>query len=156
MHAKVNPSTISAVLISMATASLVTMLSLNHISHIIHADLYNYGLRFSYRWAMPYWVFSGIIFGFCWTNIAISMIITFYVYRKNRKVALISKNEDVIQLKQANEQRKLDECAASSREPQLFEKESDAGATREFAEEGVKSPEMMTSNIADQKSHGAA
>lgn len=84
METQVNPSVISVVLIAMAAASLFVMLSLNQINYLVHGDLYDYGLQFSYRWAMPYWVFSGIVFGLSWVNIFIATIITLYVVKKRR------------------------------------------------------------------------
>jgi hypothetical protein len=85
METQVNPSVISVVLIAMAAASLVIMLSLNQINYLVHGALYDFGLTFSYRWAMPYWVFSGILFGLSWANIFIAIIITVHVVRKSRK-----------------------------------------------------------------------
>jgi hypothetical protein len=84
METQVNPSVISVVLIAMAAASLFVMLSLNQINYLVHGDLYDYGLQFSYRWAMPYWVFSGIVFGLSWVNIFIATLITLYVVKKRR------------------------------------------------------------------------
>ena len=85
METQVNPSVISVVLVAMAAASLVIMLSLNQINYLVHGALYDFGLTFSYRWAMPYWVFSGILFGLSWANIFIAIIITVHVVRKSRK-----------------------------------------------------------------------
>jgi len=61
------------------------MFSLNNISQIVHGELYNFGLQFSYRWAMPYWVFSGIVFGLCWASILVSISMTFYLLRRGQK-----------------------------------------------------------------------
>lgn len=85
METQVNPSVISVVLVAMAAASLVIMLSLNQINYLVHGALYDFGLTFSYRWAMPYWVFSGVLFGLSWANIFIAIIITVHVVRKSRK-----------------------------------------------------------------------
>ncbi len=85
MDTNVSPSAISVVLLLMAAASLCVMLSLNQINYIVHGDLYNYGLQFSYRWAMPYWILSGAVFGLSWTNITIAIVVTVYLFRKSRK-----------------------------------------------------------------------
>lgn len=110
MQTNLNSSTISAVLILMAIASLITMISLNQISYIVHNDLYDFGLQFSYRWAMPYWVFSGVVFALCWGNIALSIIFTLYIFRKTRKTNKPSKGiaqlEEIVQ-SESGEQRKL-------------------------------------------------
>jgi hypothetical protein len=113
MEININPSVVSGVLIAMAAASLFTMLSLNQIGSIVHSDLYSFGLEFSYRWAMPYWVFSGIIFGLSWTNIVLSIIVTLYVFKKSRNPApvseIISQNEgmETTLAEEENEQLKL-------------------------------------------------
>ena len=113
MEININPSVVSGVLIAMAAVSLFTMLSLNQIGSIVYSDLYSFGLEFSYRWAMPYWVFSGIIFGLSWTNIVLSIIVTLYVFKKSRNPApvseIISLNEgmEATHAEEENEQLKL-------------------------------------------------
>jgi hypothetical protein len=84
METKINPSTARVVLVTMAAASLLIMLSMNQINYIIHGDLYNYELQFSYVWAMPYWVLSGIIFGLCWVNIAITALAAIYIFKRRK------------------------------------------------------------------------
>ena len=56
----------SIVLILMAGASLVSMLGTLRIDSIINHDLYNYGLQFSTKWAVPYWTTAGIVFSMGW------------------------------------------------------------------------------------------
>lgn len=107
METNINPSAISAVLILMAAASLFTMLSLNQINYIVHGDLYNYGLQFSYKWAVSYWVFSGIVFGLSWINISLSIIIALYIFKKGRKQKLES--EDISQDGKMEEAAQLEE-----------------------------------------------
>jgi hypothetical protein len=115
MEASVNSSALSAVLIALAACSLFTMLSLNQMNYIVQGDLYNYGLQFSYRWAMPYWVFSGIVFGLSWTNIFLSIIVALYIFRRSRKHASASGNiqakttETAEQSTGEKKQRKLNE-----------------------------------------------
>jgi hypothetical protein len=88
MDAHISPSATSAVLLLMAVTSLLIMFSLNQINYIVHGDLYNFGLQFSYRWAMPYWILSGIVFGLSWTNIAVSIAFTLYIHKKSKKQTL--------------------------------------------------------------------
>ena len=85
METSINLSVASVLLIIIAASSLFVMFSLNSISQIIHNDLYNFGLQFSYRWAMPYWVFSGIVFGLCWASILASISMTLYLLKRGRK-----------------------------------------------------------------------
>lgn len=148
METNINPSAISTVLILMAAASLFTMLSLNQMNYIVHGDLYNYGLQFSYRWAMPYWVSSGIIFGLSWVNIFLSIIVTLYIFKKSRKSTLISnilqtkKIEEAVQLREEKEQKKLSEYVKPQKEKTEVLKEEITEASREeFLGDEIKQPE---------------
>ncbi len=145
MDVNFKSSAISAILLVMAAASLLTMLSLNQINYIIQGDLPNFGLQFSYRWAMPYWVLSGIIFGLSWLNIAISIIATFYVFRKSRKqtqkAAKVENVEASVQPKEDKEQRQISEFLESKREEVVEPKEERAQATSEqIVLEAVEQP----------------
>jgi len=142
MEADVNPTVISVVLILMAVASLFTMISLNQINYIVHGDLYDFGLRFSYRWAMPYWIFSGIIFGLSWVNIAISIIVTLYLFNKSRKQTWDSETPLQESLEE-KEQRKLSEYIKPQQEEELPtpKEEPVETSSEEFVEEEVRQPE---------------
>jgi len=148
METNINPSAISTVLILMAAASLFTMLSLNQMNYIVHGDLYNYGLQFSYRWAMPYWVSSGIIFGLSWVNIFLSIIVTLYIFKKSRKSTLISnilqtkKIEEAVQLREEKEQKKLSEYVKPQKEkPEVLKEEITEASREEFLGDEIKQPE---------------
>jgi hypothetical protein len=159
MEPNINTSAIGAVLVSMAAASLFTMFSLTQINYIVHNDLYNYNLQFSYRWAMPYWVFSGIVFGLSWVNISLSIIVTLYIFQKTRKPAAISK--DVLQtekieagtwFKEAKEQRKLSEYVEPQKEELTEPKgEIEEAPSEEFIEEKVKQPEEAAETVETQE-----
>ena len=148
METNVNPSAISTVLILMAAASLFTMLSLNQVNYIVHGDLYNYGLQFSYRWAMPYWVLSGIIFGLSWVNIFLSIIVTLYIFKRSRKSTVVSENtlqakkiEEAVQLREEKEQRKLSEYVKPQKEkPETLKEEITEASREEFLGEEIKQP----------------
>ncbi|MCK4478532.1 hypothetical protein KAU88_08420 [Candidatus Bathyarchaeota archaeon] len=148
METNVNPSAISTVLILMAAASLFTMLSLNQVNYIVHGDLYNYGLQFSYRWAMPYWVLSGIIFGLSWVNIFLSIIVTLYIFKRSRKSTVVSENtlqakkiEEAVQLREEKEQRKLSEYVKPQKEkPEALKEEITEALREEFLGEEIKQP----------------
>lgn len=148
METNINQSAISTVLILMAAASLFTMLSLNQMNYIVHGDLYNYGLQFSYRWAMPYWVSSGIIFGLSWVNIFLSIIVTLYIFKKSRKSTLISnilqtkKIEEAVQLREEKEQKKLSEYVKPQKEkPEVLKEEITEASREEFLGDEIKQPE---------------
>lgn len=114
MEANINLSALSAVLVAMAAGSLATMFSLTQINQIVHGELYNFGLQFSYRWALPYWLYSGIVFGLSWISISLSIVIAFYMFNKNRvKAAAPQDPESLVyqhslqQLEVQRRQRKL-------------------------------------------------
>lgn len=81
-------SIVSLVLVLTATSSLVSMISTYKIDQIIHGDLYNYGLHFSYQWAMPYWTMTTIVFAMGWLNIIIAIAFQFYMLIYGRKEVL--------------------------------------------------------------------
>jgi hypothetical protein len=70
---------VSLVLVLMAASSLVSMFSILRIDSIVHGELYNYGLQFSYRWAVPYWAMTTVVFAVGWFNILTSIAFQFYV-----------------------------------------------------------------------------
>ena len=96
------------VLIIMAAASLISMIATFGIHMIVSHDLYLYGLKFSYGWAIGYWDMIGIIFAMAWLNIII--VIAFQIYRirtvrkyKRQSTNMQSKNT----LKSKNEHEDL-------------------------------------------------
>jgi len=128
MEADVNPSVVCVVLILMAAVSLFAMISLNQINYIVHGDLYSFGLQFSYRWAIPYWLFSGIVFGLSWMNIAIAIIVTLYIFKKRQRQALAFKSSQreavkAAQIKEKKEQRKISEYVQPQKQGLIASKE---------------------------------
>jgi hypothetical protein len=85
MRINVNLTGLRLIIVAMAIIPLIVMVILTRIDNIIHIVLYNFGLTFSYRWAMPYWVNSGFIIGFSWFNIAASFALIFYLFRSKIK-----------------------------------------------------------------------
>jgi hypothetical protein len=77
----------SLVLVLIAFTSLISMFALTRIDNIVHKDLYNYGLRFSYKWAMPYWTMTTLVFAMGWVNIFIAIVFQFYVLLYGRREA---------------------------------------------------------------------
>jgi cytochrome c biogenesis factor len=77
---------VSIVLILVAGASLVSMLATLRIDHIVHHDLYNYGLQFSTQWAIPYWTMAAIVFTMGWLIIITSIAFELHLvlHRRHR------------------------------------------------------------------------
>jgi hypothetical protein len=128
----------------MAVTSLLIMLSLNQINYMVHGDLYNFGLQFSYRWAMPYWILSGIVFGLSWTNIAVSIVFTLYIQKKSRTRTLASapipqteRTEAVTLKADEKEQKKISEFLGAQKEEAVLKEEE---AIKEPVEEETVKP----------------
>lgn len=130
METRVSPSAISVILLLMAATSLMIMLSLYQINYMVHGDLYNFGLQFSYRWAMPYWILSGIIFGLSWTNIALSIVFTLYIQKKSRRKAgslaptQAEKAEAEVQKAEEKEQRTISEFIETQKQDLSLKEET--------------------------------
>lgn len=131
MDTRINPSAASVILLLMAATSLLIMLSLNQINYMVHGDLYNFGLQFSYRWAMPYWILSGIVFGLSWTNIAVSIVFTLYIQKRSRTRALASspipqteRTEAMVLKADEKEQKKISEFLEAQKEEPLLKEET--------------------------------
>jgi hypothetical protein len=86
-------SPIALALIVMAVVSVSVMIVLTQIDFIVHRVLYDFGLLFSYRWAMPYWVSSGIIIGLSWFNLTASAALVYYFIKKRTPNAMNSQRE---------------------------------------------------------------
>jgi hypothetical protein len=115
----------------MAVTSLLIMLSLNQINYMVHGDLYNFGLQFSYRWAMPYWILSGIVFGLSWTNIAVSIVFTLYIQKKSRTqtpasvpIPQTERTEASVLKADEKEQKKISEFLDAQTEESVLKEEA--------------------------------
>jgi hypothetical protein len=73
------------VLVVMAVASLVSMIAAFGAYMIVDHDLYSYGLRFSYGWAIPYWNAIGTVFAMAWLSIIAAIAFQIYRIRTIRK-----------------------------------------------------------------------
>lgn len=85
MKRNISAKTVFSALIVMAIVSLLAMIGLLQIDHIVHDVLYDFGLRFSYQWATPYWVNSAIIIGLSWFNIIASIVLVCHLLRGKRR-----------------------------------------------------------------------
>lgn len=82
MKTKASLSALVVAPIVIAIVSLLVMVCLTQVDHIVHGVLYDFGLIFSYRWAMPYWVYSGIIIGLSWFNIIAAILLVRYILKR--------------------------------------------------------------------------
>jgi hypothetical protein len=98
----------SLVLILVAFSSLVSMIALTRIDSIVHRDLYNYNLRFSYSWAIPYWTMITLVFAMGWFNIIIAVAFQFYVllYGRRRGEEAAAPTETVVAYREGEEVQK--------------------------------------------------
>lgn len=139
----------------MAVTSLLIMLSLNQINYMVHGDLYSFGLEFSYRWAMPYWILSGIVFGLSWTNIAVSIVFTLYIQKKSRKRALVSaptpqteRTETMTLKSDDKEQQKISEFLDAQKEEAVLKEEA---VVKELVEEETVKPDEIAEAENEQE-----
>lgn len=76
---------VSLVLVLMAACSLFSMVGLLQLDNIVHRDLYNFGLHFSYAWAVPYWNLMNFVFAMGWLNIIAAIAFQSYLIIQRRK-----------------------------------------------------------------------
>jgi hypothetical protein len=81
---KIDITAVIAALITVALVSLIGIVGLLQINNLVFQNLYEFGLVFSQRWAMPFWTYSGIIVCLSWVNIGAAMALTFHVFRRRR------------------------------------------------------------------------
>jgi hypothetical protein len=84
---KIDITTVIAALITVALVSLIGIVGLLQINNLVFQDLYEFGLVFSQRWAMPFWTYSGMIVGLSWVNIGAAMALTFHVFHRRKPEA---------------------------------------------------------------------
>jgi hypothetical protein len=67
----------------MGTVFLIALaVSLLQIDNIVHGQLYNYGLQFSNRWALPYWTFLGMSTIFLACIVYLNILSIIYLLRE--------------------------------------------------------------------------
>jgi hypothetical protein len=67
------------ILVIMAAASCISMITVLGLDSIVSQQLPSYGLEFNYGWAIPYWNTISLVFVMAWINIIAA--IAFQVYR---------------------------------------------------------------------------
>jgi hypothetical protein len=92
---------VSLILILMAGASLVSMLATLSIDHIVNHDLYDYGLQFTTKWAVPYWTMSAVVFSMGWliivTAVAFELHLVVHSLRRHPEAEALSVHEELVQ-----------------------------------------------------------
>jgi len=146
---------VSLVLVLTTFSSLVSMISILRIDQMVHGDLYAYGLRFSYQWAVPYWTMTTIVFGLGWFNIITAMAFQFYVLIYGRREALIPElseepqpqptKEEIIEMIEKKPAEKVEESKEQAVEQVA------AKPAEEPAEKAEKEPEE-TQTVAEDTS----
>lgn len=132
---------VSVVLILMAGASLVSMLATLNIDHIIHHDLYNYGLQFSPQWADPYWRMAAVVFSMGWFIILTSVAFELHFVMQWRRRLVESEAPRVAQ-EQVQNQPPIAEIKPSDK---LEEKKAET-----TAEEETKTADEEETKTADE------
>jgi hypothetical protein len=61
----------------------------NHLDHIVHSDLYNYGLMFDTKWAEPYWSFSYLVLSLMGLAIATTIVSIVLIFLSARSLVKI-------------------------------------------------------------------
>jgi hypothetical protein len=93
--------------VSFKPALILTFLSVNiilnglsiflfsNLDHVVHGDLYNYGLQFSLEWAEPYWAYARLILGCLLISLLITAIsiVLVLLYMKSRSRGLAAFSE---------------------------------------------------------------
>jgi hypothetical protein len=60
---------------------------LSNLDYIVNSDLYNFGLRFSYQWAEPYWTNIGLLYNLLGINVGLIFIcLIFCAYSKPTRI----------------------------------------------------------------------
>ena len=96
MRIEVNGTIVALILLIMAGVPVIITVGLVQIDRIVNVSLYDYGLRFSYRWATPYWIFSGMILGLSWFNIIAAAGLIFHLMIKRRALHELKTSEQRI------------------------------------------------------------
>jgi len=130
-------SAVSLVLVLMAASSLFSMIGLFQLDKIVHQDLYNYGLQFSYQWATPYWNILSAVFAMGWLNIIAAIVFQSYLVIQRRREAkkLKTRAEKETLEKEAKPAEKVEEPKEQESKPaetvEEREKEQEAEPPRE-------------------------
>jgi flagellar biosynthesis GTPase FlhF len=168
---KSGSSAVSWVVVLMAASSLLAMIGMLKVDQIVNHTLYNYGLQFSYAWAIPYWNTIDFVFALGWLNIIAAVAVQSYTLAFRRKEVEqlvaeveeeISKTEtiltDVIEEQKSQEpkptetQAQRSDVAASTTESGTQErKEEEKIATEEAQSQPKTEPKQSEEEPPKQK-----
>lgn len=70
-----NPWFVRCILVLWLVSSVFVLFLLGMIDSIVHGDLYDFGLQFSYVWASPYWAFLRLIYVCFLLPLAFSVVV---------------------------------------------------------------------------------
>jgi hypothetical protein len=73
------------ILVIMAAASCISMITVLSLDSIVSQQLPSYGLEFNYGWAIPYWNTISLVFVMAWINIIAAIAFQVYRIRTMRK-----------------------------------------------------------------------
>jgi hypothetical protein len=92
LQIRFRPKALLALLIMVFTLVIFSFFFYEKIENIVHAELYSYGLIFSYEWVNPYWATSHMFLYFSWfATISYGISIVFFlIYLRNQKAAISS------------------------------------------------------------------
>jgi len=69
------------------------------LDYLVHGDLYNYGLQFSYNWILPMWTFERLL-GFCFIlPVVFGAGALVWDFRRSRKCKLVVKHVKPVEQK---------------------------------------------------------
>jgi hypothetical protein len=147
MKTRISSTPVVFAMIIIALVSLLILVGQNQLDQIIKVDLYSFGLRFSYLWATPYWLYSALVIGFSWFNIIASIAITYHTFR-GRLPPRIPEAGMVEEATEHGEQLTLVQCEApEDDEPALPADEVDE---RPMVSEVLIEPNILLESPAEQ------
>jgi hypothetical protein len=139
MKVRIRSSVIVPALIVTMFSSLMIIVLLTQIDQIVNGVLYDFGLRFSFRWTWPYWTYSGLVVSLSWFNILAAIGLTYYFFKGRRHLAEESVKEGFV----GEEQMQLE-----GYEGALVEEDED-GLIPDFDESQQGGEELVEAQIGE-------
>jgi uncharacterized Zn-finger protein len=82
------------VIVLWLVSAILIIFLFKKIDGIVHGDLYNFGLQFSFDWASPYWTFSRLIFVCLGLPMTLSLLVLgLDLFRSNADKHVIKQEE---------------------------------------------------------------
>jgi len=124
----VDDSSVSLVLLLMASSSLFSMIGLLQLNKIVQDDLVRSGLHFSHAWAVPYWNLMSLVFALMWVNIIAAIAFQSYLLMQRKKEAKSltpDAEEQHSQAEQATEPPRESESQQKETKPEAQEEDEE-------------------------------